>query len=292
MNILLTGATGFLGSNLLDILVKGNHALTILVRSTSTFDRISRIHHGVTVVNVGSDNFHNILRLNKIESIIHCATNYGRGETKASEILESNLIMPLLLIQAGGDCGISCFINTDTILDKGISEYALSKAQFREWLFTFSKKMACVNIALEHFYGPYDNNTKFVSFVVQQLLNGADCIDLTKGEQKRDFIYIDDVISALLLIFNEYAKGPPGYYDFEVGSGVNISIRDFVELTKDVAGNTNTQLNFGAIPYRKNETMDTIVNTSKIRALGWCPSTSLRDGLAQMILKLREDINL
>ncbi len=288
MNILLTGATGFLGSNLLASLINANHNLSILVRQTSLFNRISQIGDRVTVIYAGSDSFHNILRLNKIEAIIHCATNYGRGETRASDILEANLIMPLQLIQAGGDCGVSCFINTDTILDKGISEYALSKSQFREWLFTFSKKMACVNVALEHFYGPYDNTTKFVSYVVQQFLDNADCIELTKGEQKRDFIYIDDVVSALLLIFGRYAKGPPGYYDFEVGSGVSISIRDFVELTKDIAGNTRTRLNFGAIPYRKNETMETIVDTTRIRTLGWTPCTSLREGLTKMISKQRE----
>lgn len=288
MNILLTGATGFLGSNLLARLIEDGHEVTILARSTSSFQRIAHLLDRVTVQTIGEIRLQDLFHTGRIETIIHCATNYGRGEVDHSELLDANLIMPLQLLQAGCDSGVSCFINTDTILDKGVSNYALSKSQFREWLGRYAQKMVCVNIALEHFYGPHDDPTKFVSFIVGQLLDDVDGINLTLGEQKRDFIYIDDIVSAFLLIVANCASLQSGFFDYEIGTGVTITIRNFVELTKQIACNTHTKLNFGAIPYRENEAMETAVNTAAIRALGWSPHTSLIDGLSKMIAQERE----
>lgn len=288
MNILLTGATGFLGSNLLSKLVEDGHKVTIIVRKTSSFQRITDLIERVTIYTIGDLRFQDLLYSEKIETIIHCATNYGRGEIDHSELLDANLIMPLQLLQAGSDSGVRCFVNTDTILDKGVSDYAMSKSQFREWLGRYAHKMVCVNIALEHFYGPYDDPTKFVSFIVGQLLNSVDSINLTLGEQKRDFIYINDIVSAFILIINNCTSLESGYIDYEIGTGITISIRNFVELAKQIAGNDYTRLNFGAIPYRENEAMETVVNTAAIRALGWLPGTSLIEGLSKMIVQERE----
>ena len=111
---------------------------------------------------------------------------------------------------------------------------------------------------------------------------------MTPGEQKRDFIYIDDVVSAFLLILDNCASKESGYFDYEIGTGDTISIRQFVELSKQLSGNTHTKLNFGAVPYRENEAMETFVNTAAIRALGWEPGTSLVEGLSKMIVQERE----
>lgn len=288
MNILLTGATGFLGSHLLAHLVEDGHKVTVLVRHSSLLQRIAPFLDRLTVHVIGDSSLQGLFHTNKIETIIHCATNYGRGEVDPSELLEANLIMPLQLLQAGRNAGVRCFINTDTILDKGVSNYALSKSQFREWLQNYAQKMVCVNVALEHFYGPHDDPTKFVSFIVKQLLDSVDSINLTLGEQKRDFIYIDDIISAFLLILDSCAAKESGFFEYEIGTGDTISIRQFVELTKQLSGNTHTQLNFGAIPYRENEAMETSVNISAIRALGWDPSTSLIAGLTKMLAREQE----
>lgn len=288
MNILLTGATGFLGSNLLVRLVEDGHNVIVLVRQSSSRQRIASLLDRVTVHTVGDTNYNDLFHSNCIETIIHCATNYGRGAIDPLELLDANLIMPLQLLQSGCRAGVRCFINTDTILDKSVNDYALSKSQFREWLENYAQKMVCVNVALEHFYGPLDNPTKFVSFIVKQLLDGVDSINLTLGEQKRDFIFIDDVVSAFLLILDNCVSMKSGYYDYEIGTGDTISIREFVELVKQLSGNTHTHLNFGAIPYRENEAMETVVNTAAISAFGWKPTTSLIEGLSKMIATERE----
>ena len=286
MKILMTGATGFLGSNLLHRLVEDGHDVTILIRHTSRLSRISSILDRVTVQQVGINQ--DLFCPNAIETIIHCATNYGRGNVDFVELLESNLLLPLQLLQFGHRAGVRCFINTDTILDKGVNEYTLSKSQFRDWFGNYAKKMVCVNVALEHFYGPLDDPTKFVSFVVNQLLDNVDSISLTPGEQKRDFIYIDDVVEAFLLILKNSATMKTGYLDYEIGTGHTVSIREFVEQIKKLAGNTHTRLDFGALPYRENEAMETAVDVAGIRALGWSPTISLSDGLSKMIAMERE----
>jgi len=288
MNILLTGATGFLGNNLLARLVDDGHNVTVIVRETSSLQRIARLLDRITVHRIGASSYQDLFAAGQIETIIHCATNYGRGAVDPAELLDANLIMPLHLLQAGCNAGVRCFINTDTILDKGVSHYALSKNQFREWLENYSQKTVCVNVALEHFYGPLDNPTKFVSFVVKQLLDGVDRIDLTPGEQKRDFIYIDDIVSAFILILGNCPSMDGGYHEYEIGTGEPVSIRAFVELAKQLSGNTHTLLNFGAVPYRENEAMEVSVDTAGIRALGWEPRTSLAEGLTRMIALERE----
>ena len=292
MNILITGATGFLGSNLLARLTTAGHKVIILVRSSSSFKGIEPLLDKVSIHVIRDTTIDDIFLSNKIECIIHCATNYGRGEVNLSDLLDANLIMPLRLLQAGCKAGVHCFINTDTILDKGVNDYSLSKSQFQEWLKTYSQKMLCINIALEHFYGSNDNETKFVSYIVKQLLDKVDSIDLTEGKQMRDFIYIDDVVCAFQLIIDKCLLQQTGYLDFSIGTGIPISIGDFVKLAKKITGNTKTYLNFGALPYRKNEAMVTDVNIADICALGWNPSIKLSEGLTMMIKQEQERIAL
>jgi len=288
MNILLTGATGFLGRNLLTRLIASGHNVNILVRTISPLNIIESSLDKVKVHVIEDTRFEDMFLNYRIDTIIHCATNYGRGELNLCDLLDANLIMPLRLLQEGSKAGVRSFINTDTILDKYVNEYALSKSQFQEWLKTYSKKMLCVNMVLEHFYGPYGNQKNFVSYVVNQLLNKVDHLNLTMGEQKRDFIYIDDVVSAFLLILDKCLMLKSGYLNYEIGTGISISIRDFVDLVKQLTGNTSTNLNYGVIPYRENEVMLTDLNIDAISALGWNPNYKLKEGLTRMIEQERE----
>jgi nucleoside-diphosphate-sugar epimerase len=73
------------------------------------------------------------------------------------------------------------------------------------------------------------------------------------------------------------------YYRFEVGSAQPVEIRKFVELAKEISHNNKTILDFGAIPYRRNEVMSSDVNISELIALGWASRVSLREGLKRTI---------
>src|SRR3990167_10294075 len=107
--------------------------------------------------------------------------------------------------------------------------------------------MACVNISLEHFYGPLDDRSKFCTKMIMDLFTGVSHIDLTPGMQKRDFIYVNDVVDAFLRILYYSLSVTKGFYHFEVGTGQNITIKEFIEILCRLTGNTKTKLNFGAL---------------------------------------------
>ncbi|MCC7300081.1 MAG: NAD(P)-dependent oxidoreductase [Verrucomicrobia bacterium] len=279
--VLITGGTGFLGSNLIGQLIRNCRVIN-LVRSSSDCFRIDGYSENITLYNLDEVNLADIFAREDIDTIIHCATNYGRRENDTFSLLEANLMLPLKLLQLGHTHGVTTFINTDTILDKRVSYYALSKSQFKDWLRTYSTDMVCINIALEHFYGPNDDESKFVTYIVKSILNEVDQIDLTPGDQQRDFIYISDVVKAFLKVL-ECGSTKAGFYSYEVGTNINTSIRVFAEMVKRLARNSKTKLNFGGLPYRDNEVMNSFVNTSAIRQLGWAPEVTLEDGLAETI---------
>jgi CDP-paratose synthetase len=119
--------------------------------------------------------------------------------------------------------------------------------------------------------------------MVRSLLREVNEIALTEGIQRRDFVYIDDVVDAFMRIIGASAGSAPEFRHYEVGSGASISVREFVETARTLCGNTATHLRFGAIPLRANEAMDVRVDTSRLRDLGWAPQWSLDAGLANTI---------
>jgi nucleoside-diphosphate-sugar epimerase len=283
MAILLTGATGFLGSNLLARLVARGEEVVVLKRSSSNLARIAAHADRVTLCDADRTPTARLLEENRVELIVHCATNYGRAAVPPSEVIDANLILPLRLLERAAAHGVRGFLNTDTILDKRVSDYSLSKRQFADWLVAFSSRLLCVNVALEHFYGPFDDPSKFTTRMIQELLRGAPRIELTPGQQKRDFIFIDDVVEAFLAILDFMRARPTGLQHFEVGTGEPVPIRAFVERVRALAGNTTTELAFGALPYRPAETMESRADISRLLELGWRPRVSLDEGLERTI---------
>ena len=280
--ILLTGGTGFLGSNLLARLV-GKHSVIVLKRSFSDTGRIKHLLKKVRTYDIDRVPVKEVFDANKIDLVIHCATNYGRSSVPFTEITGANLILPLHLIQESREHGVAAFINTDTILDKGVSAYSLSKSQFVDWMKQFAESLICIDMALEHFYGPFDDRSKFVAKIILDLLNRVERIELTPGRQKRDFIYIEDIVSAFERVIDFTRSAAKSFYRFEVGTAQTIEIRDFVQMAKTLAGNTTTHLDFGALPYRGNEVMESRVDISALLALGWKPQTPLQKGLKETI---------
>lgn len=289
INVLLTGATGFLGSHLLRVMDLEKYNIIIIKRSFSNLFRIADIIHKFKCYDIDKDNLEDILVQNRIDTILHTATDYGRCSSRL-EVASANLMFPLNLLFLGVNSGhLKTFINTDTTLDKTINEYGLSKGQFKEWLKLYSLDLKCINVSLEHFYGYQDNKTKFISKIIHLLLNNVGEIDLTLGEQRRDFIHIDDVVNGFIKIFNNINNLNIGFSDFQIGTGKNISIRDCVEIIKLKSGNSFTKLNFGTLPYRKHEVMESCAEISALQTLGWQPNIDFEEGI-QKVIQLERNI--
>lgn len=281
--ILMTGATGFLGSNLLKELIKQEFEVTILKRSFSNIDRIKDLIKFVKFFNLDKTSIEGIFKKVKVDVVLHCATSYGRSDSDPFAVIDANLLLPLKLLEEAKKNDIKYFINTDTILSKRISYYSLSKSQFKDWIQMYSERLVCINILLEHFYGAFDDRTKFVSFIIDKLLSAVESIDLTEGRQKRNFIYILDVVDAFIKVLRNLDNLKFGVYNYEIATDKSYQIRQVVELIKKISGNTKTRFNFGIIPYRKNEVMDSKADTKAISGLGWKPKYSLIRGLTKTI---------
>jgi CDP-paratose synthetase len=279
--ILLTGATGYLGGYLANALVAQGHNLIILKRKNSSLSRIESIIPMAVLYNI--ENLDYSVPFNahgKIDAVIHTSTCYGRHGETPSEVFEANTGFPLRLLDAASATGVGIFINTDTILDKYLNLYSLSKNQLLEWgrFFCMHNKIRFINMRLEHFYGPGDEDSKFTTHVINSCLRNVPELKLTLGEQKRDFIYIDDVVSAYLIILEKLGQFPDFFNEFHVGSGAAVSIRDFVEKVHHITG-SQTQLAFGSLPYRKGEVMSSHANVEPLAKLGWFCKTNLEQGL-------------
>lgn len=285
MRIVLTGVTGYLGSNLAIALLKHGHSVIGLKRGSSSTNRINNIIDSLTLVDIERINFDSIFHeYGRIDVIIHTATNYGRNNDTIVDIFNANTFFPLCLLDAGAKAGVHGFLNTDTILDKYLNIYAFSKNQLLDWgrFFAIREKIAFWNLKLEHFYGAHDDPAKFTAFIINSCLSNIPEIQLTPGYQRRDFIYIDDVVSAYLTLLDEIHVSPLGFKEYEIGSGVSIPIRDFVSLVKKLTG-AITKLNFSALPYRDGEVMYSAANIIPLRELGWHCKHDIETGIIKLL---------
>ena len=281
MTILLTGATGFLGSHLLKALVNKSYEVVVLKRSTSNMWRLKGFENTFKSYDIDQVPLQKAFEEQYIETIIHTACVYGRKGESIQQILETNLMFGIELLNTG------TFFNTGTLLYKYLNYYALSKKQFEEWLQLASDKIQVVNLKLELMFGEQDGNDKFTSWILNELQQEKNIIPLTAGTQKRDFIYIDDVVSAYLTCL-EQAPQLKAFNDIEVGTGVLTSVKTFVILVKEVLEKLKgkpikTQLNFGALPYREGEIMEPQVDNSRLCSLGWQPKRSLEENIEQFV---------
>lgn len=285
VNLLISGGSGFLGSNLVNFLFKKNiYNLYLLKRSGSNMSRINQsILKRLNFISYPNKNLAKIFKKEKIDGVIHCATNYGSKKNTISDIIQPNLILPMQLLDLCYLNNARCFLNTDTVLDKRVSNYSLSKSQFSEWLLHYSKNFTCSNIKIEHFFGPGDNETKFVISTIKSFLYNKRYLNFTLGTQKRDFIFIDDVVSAMDKILSYSLRKKNGYDLFEVGTGTNISIKKIVKMIKILCNNKISKLNFGKIPMRKNELFKINLNLKKLYSLKWKAKYNLENSLKKTI---------
>ncbi|WP_167494714.1 MULTISPECIES: NAD(P)-dependent oxidoreductase [Vibrio] len=274
MKIIVTGASGYLGSQLANYLGE-KHEVYAFVRNSSSLTRLKQTKVHVKKASNYSD-LNGLLEIIRPDVIINTVALYGRGEESFSQLIESNISYPTHLLELASQYGVKVFINTGSSLPENINAYAATKSFFPKLANLLTCKTKFINIELEHFYGPGDDKTKFVSYVIDECLQG-NTLKLTSGKQKRDFIYIDDVISAYELIISNVDSISTNK-SISLGSGTAASIREVVESIYKFS-NSKSNLEFGAIPERKFELEYSCADNETLKALGWKPEYSLADGL-------------
>ena len=294
--VILTGATGFLGSNIAKALITDGHRVIALKRSSSELHRLNEVKSELIFYDIENlDYVHPFTEHGHVDAVIHTATCYGRQGEKPSHIFQANTIFPLHLLEASlffktaSFLNTDTYFNTDTILSSYLNIYALSKKYFVELgrLMAFDKRIRIINIRLEHLYGPGDNLSKFSTWIANSCLNNISDIKLTPGEQSRDFIYIADAVSAYMQILRCANELDSGFLEFELGSGVAVTVRNFVEVVHRYT-ESNSNLSFGKLPYRDNELMESKANIKPLLALGWECKIGLEEGISNLVKDLRQ----
>ena len=280
MRILLTGATGFLGSALARQWQSLGHELLLLARPTSSTRRIDDLLPQAQLERVSDvGQLPALFETFSPDAVVHTACSYARAGETLVEVLDANLRFGAALLQslASTQERTPIFLNTGTVLKREVSLYALSKNQFSELGAAWAGRVQFIDARVQQMYGHGDDRSKFTTLVIEACRNNEPYLALTKGEQCRDMVHVDDVVQAYTLILEK--RGTFESRDvIDVGSGVAARMRDFVELAKRLAQAT-TVLDFGAVDYRPNEAMHCVADTTRLRALGWLPHFDLESGL-------------
>lgn len=280
MNILISGASGYLGSHLVKSLSSA-HKVVALIRSSSSKARLQ--HLPIDIIYLDEEEaLEKVFQTHKPEIVINTAALYGRKGESVFELVEANIEFPVKLLALANQYKSKAFINTGTSLPDNISPYALTKNTFVNLAkFNTNNVLKFIDIALEHFYGAEDDTSKFTSYVMNACLKGED-LKLTSGEQQRDFIYIDDVVSAYEIIVSNILKLEP-FETIPVGSGECPTVRKFVEMIH-ACSYSKSRLEFGAVGMRENELMYSCADTVKLRQLGWKSMHSLESGIKATLI--------
>lgn len=286
-SILLTGATGFLGSHLLESFILQGFDVVILKRSTSNTWRINHLLNKIKSYNIDQVSLEIIFEETKPTVIVHTACSYGRSNESMMDIVNTNLIFGLQLMEEGIKNKVQTIINTDTLLPRNVNDYSLSKAQLSDWLYQRSENIQVINFKIEQMYGAKDDTNKFLPWLMNEMIHKSDDIKLTSGIQKRDFIYITDVVAAYNLILQK-RKGLPNWSQFDIGTNIFTEVKEFVlmiakELEKLNKSKIAARLKFGAIPYRKGDVMIPELDNTKLMGLGWKPKVTIINGIQKII---------
>lgn len=276
MKILITGANGYLASNLINYF-SDRHEISVTARRF--IDNVGKYK----VIDSTVDGWLSEVKDNNFDVIINTVTCYGRKNEKLSDIVASNINFPLSIIEAI-DSSRTIFINCGTSLPPDVSPYAATKALFLNLAEKISGCTALnfIDLKLEHFFGAFDSDDKFTSMVIRRCSAHKE-LTLTSGMQERDFIYIEDLLDAFDTVLNNLAHFRK-FDSIEIGSGENISIRDFVYKVSALTA-SQSLINFGAVQPRKNEVLASCADTTRLQEMGWSKKYSLNDAITEIIIK-------
>ncbi|HPG38216.1 MAG TPA: NAD-dependent epimerase/dehydratase family protein [bacterium] len=295
--ILITGGLGYLGKFLTGKLLE-------LGANVAIFDLAVPVNkiNGVKYYQVNLLNYEKTceyIQEIKPHKIFHLAAsiNRTRDYQYIDEILDSNLKGTNNLLRALTCIDFTSFIYASTgevygnqpsvpfdedMALKPISPYSVSKAAAELSIQTFADiyKKPFTILRIFNILGPGLPASFFFSQLVSALKENKP-FDMTGGEQKRDFVFSDDTINAMILAAS---NNKANKQIFNVCSGQSITLREVTEICKH-ALKSDSKINFGAIPYRDTEIWNMLGSNEKIRKLLFYNNTiDITKGIQSIIL--------
>jgi len=298
MNYLVTGAAGFIGAAVAKMLIeKGDNVTTIDNLSTGKRENIPK---GVNLIlgDVGNREIIQKLSNQRFDAIIHIA-GQSSGEISFENPeydLNTNTLSTLLLLKFADENGCKKFIYASSMAVYGDIEegyatensatipksfYAVGKLASENYMRIFSNNgLQCTALRLFNVYGVGQNmdNLKqgMASIYLAQAIKYKHIVIKGSGDRFRDFVYIDDVVSAVDLVLSSDADG------FDVYNVSNKS-KVFVSEIIDIIENHIDGVDHEYIGGTPGDQHGVFGDNRKLKKLGWNPTVSFAEGMNKMI---------
>jgi len=281
--ILITGFNGFIGSHLAESL-SSKYKIIGVSSKKSNEKNILKIQKDIQKLTVKD-------LPKKIDCIVHLAaiSDVQYCENNKEKCLDVNLFGTQKMLEIARKLGSKfIFVSTSHVYGKPTklpidenhqknpqSVYPLSKQGAESMCETYSKTYGLnVSIArLFSVYGPKSPEHLVTTRIISQILNQKN-VKLGNLSPKRDFIYIKDVVEAIILLINK----TNGFNVYNVGYGKSYSIKQICKFLREISG-VKFELKSSKAFSRSNDIPNIISNPSKIMKLGWKPKIDIKKGL-------------
>lgn len=307
--VIITGATGFVGANLVRRLLQDGHEIHLLVRQGFNIWRIEAVRSDVQLHEIDFGDTDTLARIvAKIQPawVFHLAAHGAySSQTNLHQIVQTNVIGTINLVEACLRTGFEAFVNTGSSSEYGFKAHAPSET---EWLepnshYAVTKASATLfcrytaqsqhvhipTLRLYSVYGAYEEPTRLMPTLIVRGLKG-ELPPLVNPDIARDYVYVEDVNDAYLLAATQPNQELGAVYN--VGSGVQTSLREVVDVARQVMG-IATEPIWGSMPNRHWDTNVWVSDNRRIQdELGWRSRHTFEQGFRLMVDWLRDNPGL
>jgi nucleoside-diphosphate-sugar epimerase len=289
VKILLTGASGFIGSHVARRLIREGHEVHALVRPDDEMGRLRDVLASLRIIRGDLLNSPFTLPLESFDTCIHLAWYVEPGKYLEAPQNKDWVEASLRLARTLKDSGCRRFIAAGTCFEYAPTGppqhestptapstlYVNSKLNFFRALEAVDIEFSWLRFFYQ--YGPQEDPRRLVPVIINSLLNAQE-VKLVPGDRMRDYLYIEDVAGAVCAVAQSNITGA-----VNIGSGVPATVHDIALKIGHLLDRVEL-LRFGALPYSAKEPMHLLADNTKLRDnTGWGPRVSLDDGLRQTV---------
>ncbi|MDR1884361.1 MAG: NAD-dependent epimerase/dehydratase family protein [Prevotella sp.] len=291
MNILITGATGFIGQNLIES-IKTVHNIYIYARPSSNLDIIGLNYNVCFETDISK--IRTYLIENKIEGIVHLASLFlsSHNESQIKDLIKSNIYLGASLLEASINTNVKWFLNTGTFWQHYIPDskkycpvnlYAATKQAFidiaRYYVETTSIRFVTLKIC--DTFGKNDSRPKIFNLWESNSQKG-DVLDMSSGEQYIDIIHIEDVVRGFIHLIDMLNSDAILEPEYALYAKERYTLKDLCEIYEKTTGK-RLNINWGARPYRIREVMNPWIAGTRLPE--WMPQHDIIQGIIKSMQK-------
>ena len=303
MKIMITGGLGFIGSHLVDSLVK-NHEIIILTKSLSKKSNLSHLYNKIKIEQIDVTDFDKLgksIEKNKPDVIIHLAgqTSHSKSFEEPLADVDSNTKSTIFILEKIRKLNLCCrFILGSTFIVIGkpnklpVNEetpcnpttiYGVNRlaSEYYCKIYHIVYGLDTIVFRITNSFGPREQfipSKNAINFLIHKAFKKEPIPIFDKGNFFKDVVYVSDVVSAISTIME---KGKPGDL-YWISSGNKTWFYDLGTWLEELTG---TKVQYVESPQytKKTDVGNFVVDNSKLKSLGWSIQTPVKDGIKKTL---------